>query len=66
MIQNDRPWEGDVVEGPWFVIRNGWYYLFYSAQGYCGPEYAVAVARSRDPHGPYEKYPNPIYRTNGW
>jgi arabinan endo-1,5-alpha-L-arabinosidase len=46
-----------LVEGPWVVYRNGWYYLFYSGDDCCGtpPHYAVLVARSRDPLGPFER-----------
>ena len=47
-------------------IRNGWYYLFYSGHGYCDASYAVGVARSRSPYGPWEKKGDPILRTTGW
>lgn len=66
LIQNDLPWEYDLVEGPWFIIRNGWYYLFYSGHGYCDPSYAVGVARSRSIYGPWEKKGDPILKTTGW
>ena len=49
-----------MVEGPWIINKDGWYYLFYSANGYCGPSYAVGVARSKEPLGPYEKKGSPI------
>ena len=52
------------MEGPWFINRDGWYYLFYSANGYCGPAYAVGVARSQHPLGPYEKRGDPILTTH--
>jgi arabinan endo-1,5-alpha-L-arabinosidase len=48
---------GRLVEGPWVILRDGWYYLFYSGDDCCGapPHYAVLVARSRDPLGPFER-----------
>ena len=46
-----------LVEGPWVVRREGWYYLFYSGDNCCGRNihYAAMVARSRIAVGPYEK-----------
>ena len=45
-----------LVEGSWVVLRNGFYYLFYSGDNCCGPgaDYAVMVARSRSATGPFE------------
>ena len=45
-----------MIEGAWVVLRNGWYYLFYSGDACCGPNahYAVMVARSRSATGPFE------------
>jgi len=45
-----------LIEGSWVVLRNGWYYLFYSGNNCCGPKahYAVEVARSRNATGPFE------------
>lgn len=48
-----------LIEGAWVVRRNGWYYLFYSGENCChGPlqeiKYAVMVARSRTPTGPFQ------------
>jgi arabinan endo-1,5-alpha-L-arabinosidase len=50
-----------LIEGAWIVRRGGWYYLFYSGENCChGPlqeiKYAVMVARSRYPTGPFETY----------
>ena len=67
LIRNDAPWEGAVVEGPFIVKRDGWFYMFYSGSGCCGAgcNYALGVARSRSLHGPYEKCPrNPILAGN--
>ena len=45
-----------LVEGAWVVLRDGWYYLFYSGDNCCGPKahYAVMVARSRSATGPFQ------------
>ena len=67
LIRNDADWEGGVVEGPFILRRNGWFYLFYSGNGCCGVgcNYAMGVARSRTLLGPWEKNPlNPILAAN--
>jgi arabinan endo-1,5-alpha-L-arabinosidase len=45
-----------LVEGPWVVYREGYYYLFYSGDNCCGEHahYALMVARSKSPTGPFE------------
>ena len=48
-----------LIEGAWVVRREGFYYLFYSGENCChGPlqeiKYAVMVARSRRPEGPFQ------------
>ena len=47
LIRNDAAWEGRVVEGPFILRRNGWFYMFYSGNACCGREcnYALGVAR---------------------
>ena len=51
-----RPYE-DIVEGPFVVRRAGWFYLFYSGDRCCEypGHYAVLVARSRRPLGPFKR-----------
>ena len=46
-----------LVEGAWVVHRDGRYYLFYSGDNCCGAKanYAVMVARSNSPLGPFER-----------
>jgi len=46
------------AEGQFVVHRDGWYYLFTSGDRCCEypPSYAVLVARSRSPLGPFERY----------
>lgn len=60
ILRNDQEWEGDLIEAPSLLHRDGWYYLLYSANGFAGDAYAVGVARSRDIWGPYEKKTRPI------
>ena len=51
-----RPYEHG-IEGPFVMLRHGWYYLFYSGDNCCGypPHYATMVARSRSATGPFER-----------
>jgi beta-xylosidase len=67
LIRNDSDWERALVEGPYILRHNGWFYLFYSGNGCCGPgcNYAMGVARSRKLLGPWIKNPiNPILAAN--
>jgi len=67
LISNTETWEGTLVEAPCLVKKNGYYYLFYSAQGCCGQwcKYAMGVARSMSIKGNWEKYKsNPIVSEN--
>lgn len=69
LIDHTFDWEGDLVEAPWMVKRNGFYYLFYSSFSYCDGRYAVGVARSSSPVGPFTKNPSgrPIFTSgNGF
>ena len=59
----DHDWElqsGDYHwnEGPFVLMHDGRYYLYYSANGYAQKEYAVGVAVSDHPLGPYTKQAN--------
>ena len=50
-----------VTEGPTVLKRDHTYYLFYSANDYRNPDYAVGYATSNTPIGPWKKYQhNPI------
>ena len=68
MLKNDLGWEADVTEGPWIIKKDNFYYLFYSGHSYCDQTYAVGVARSTNPLGPYTKKGDPILKTenDGW
>lgn len=64
VLTNDpSSWERGVVEAPWVVERNGWYYMFYSGNVY-DDRYATGVARARSPLGPFEKKGPPIMKNN--
>lgn len=49
-----------LIEGVWLSKANGFYYLYYSGDNCCGDEahYAVMVARSKSPDGPFQKFKN--------
>jgi xylan 1,4-beta-xylosidase len=67
LFRNDSPWEGALIEGPFVVRQDGWFYLFYSGSGCCGAgcNYAMGVARSKKLLGPWQKNPaNPILAGN--
>ena len=65
LIQNDLAWEGAVIEGPWMIAHGGFFYLFYSGNGYASTAYAVGVARATSPTGPFTKAASPILVTRG-
>ncbi|HEU4753251.1 MAG TPA: glycoside hydrolase family 43 protein, partial [Armatimonadota bacterium] len=62
VLQNDRDWEGDLVEGPWVVRRGRYYYLFYSGNNFWEADYAVGVARATSPLGPFFKSEETLLR----
>jgi xylan 1,4-beta-xylosidase len=67
IMRNDAVWERNLVEGPFVLRRNGWFYMFYSGNACCGREcnYALGVARTKNLLGPWEKYQhNPILAGN--
>ncbi|MBB5437389.1 beta-xylosidase [Pedobacter sp. AK017] len=50
-----------VTEGPSVLKRGNVYYMFYSANDFRNPDYAVGYATSDSPYGPWVKYKgNPI------
>jgi arabinan endo-1,5-alpha-L-arabinosidase len=62
-----EPYEG-LIEGAWLVEHGGWWYVMYSGDACCDEiaHYAVLVARSRSPFGPFQRHPdNPILGANG-
>lgn len=67
-FRNDQAWEATpayksnpVMEGPTVIKLDGKYYLFYSANHFMSPDYAVGYAVADSPVGPWTKNPkNPI------
>ncbi len=67
-FRNDQAWEATpayksnpVMEGPTVIKLDGKYYLFYSANHFMSPDYAVGYAVADSPTGPWTKNPkNPI------
>jgi xylan 1,4-beta-xylosidase len=67
ILLNDVPWEGQLIEGPHLIKRDGWFYVFYAGAGCCGKgcNYGVGVARSKKLLEGWEKNPlNPILKNN--
>ena len=60
LFRQDQPWEGNLVEAPFVWESGGRYHLFYSANAYDSSDYAVGVAVSSSPTGPFEKQPEPV------
>ncbi len=60
LIKQDLPWEGNLVEAPYMVERNGKFHLFYSANAYDKETYAVGHALCATPIGPCTKSGDPI------
>ncbi len=65
VLTNDQPWEGKVVEAPEVVKKGGSYYLYYSGNYYGDGSYALGVARSTSPTGPFTKAPSPVLVSRG-
>ena len=67
-FRNDQDWENTgayesapIMEGPTVIKLDGKYYLFYSANHFMSPDYAVGYATADSPRGPWIKNPgNPI------
>ncbi|MEM7141004.1 MAG: glycoside hydrolase family 43 protein [Actinomycetota bacterium] len=59
LIRNDLGWERDVVEGPSMIEVDGEYHLFYSANRWDTPDYAVGRAVCESVTGPCVKDPEP-------
>ena len=55
LLQRDRAWEAPLIEGPSMVKAAGKYYLFYSANWWESPNYAIGYAVCQGPLGPCEK-----------
>jgi len=60
LLASGLAWENGVVEAPWVIEHAGSFFLFYSGAAYCNASYAVGVARSASPLGPFTKHGAPI------
>jgi len=59
--ENTAKTDWPVAEGPSILKRDGLYYLFYTANDFRNPDYAVGFATSKSPLGPWQKFSgNPI------
>jgi len=65
LVKQTESWEGDLVEAPTLVEREGELVLLYSANGYGGDEYAVGIATAPALEGPWTKSPEPLLETEG-
>jgi beta-xylosidase len=64
LIRADQAWEGILVEAPTLWRHEDRYYLFYSANSYQSPDYAIGYAVADDILGPYEKpSDDPLFET---
>ncbi|MCK0118126.1 glycoside hydrolase family 43 protein [Isoptericola sp. S6320L] len=65
LFRQDQAWEGDLVEAPTIVRRDGTYHAFYSASFYGDDSYAVGHATAPSLTGPWTKDPEPLLSTVG-
>jgi hypothetical protein len=67
VLENDQPWEGHLIEGPWVTFQRGRYWMFYAGNDFSNPAYGIGVAVADDLFGPYVKQPQPLLRsTSEW
>lgn len=71
-FRNTEKWEdtgaypsAPIMEGPTVIKFDGTYYMYYSANHYLSPDYAVGYATAASPMGPWTKHPaSPILHRN--
>ena len=63
LVMQDQPWEGDLIEAPTLVKRDGTYVLLYSANAYKSAEYAIGYATAPAITGPWVKHDGPWVTT---
>ena len=67
LLENDQPWEGHLIEGPWITRQLGRYWMFYAGNDFTSPAYGIGVAVSDKLYGPYVKQALPLLRsTSEW
>jgi hypothetical protein len=65
VLQNDQPWEGHLIEGPWVAYQAGRYWMFYAGNDFTNPAYGIGVAVADDLLGPYAKQAEPLLGSTG-
>jgi beta-xylosidase len=63
LIMQDQPWEGDLIEAPTLLRRDGTYVLLYSANAYRSAEYGIGYATAPAITGPWTKHDGPWVTT---
>jgi hypothetical protein len=63
VLQNDREWEGHLVEGVWVTEHRGRYYMFYAGNDFSTARYGIGGAVADAPLGPYRKMEEPLLRS---
>ena len=63
LLMQDQPWEGNLIEAPTLVKRDGVYALLYSANDYGGDAYATGYATAPSVRGPFTKGDAPLLTT---
>jgi len=64
LVKQDQEWEGNLVEAPTLVKRDGTYTLLYSSNDYGGEEYKIGYATAESVTGPYTKGEEPLFTTD--
>jgi hypothetical protein len=65
VLENDLPWEGHLIEGPWVTHQAGRYWMFYAGNDFTNPAYGIGVAVADDLFGPYVKQAEPLLGSTG-
>ena len=66
LLSDDQVWQAGDIEGPNMIEQNGTYYLFYGANAYFSPRYAIGYATCSSPLGPcFDSPNNPILVGSG-
>jgi arabinan endo-1,5-alpha-L-arabinosidase len=64
ILQNDRPWEGHLIEGVWIAREAGRYHLLYAGNDFSTARYAVGLAVADQVTGPYRKRDTALLRSD--
>ena len=65
VLENDQPWEGHLIEGPWVTHQAGRFWMFYAGNDFTNPAYGIGVAVADNLLGPYFKQPEPLLGSTG-